>query len=93
MQFNSVNTKHKFAIIYGIIAGLAGLLLISAYILKAVIERAGEADQSLLFWYLPFLIIGVIILIMGISLSIWGISGKRKNQMSRDQTSDVGPVP
>jgi hypothetical protein len=90
MRFESEKTKYRFVIILGIIISLAGLLLIAVYTLKAVIERAGEPDQSLIFWYIPFLLIGVITLIMGVSFSIWGMSSIRKSRISGDQKSEAG---
>ena len=44
---------------------LFGISLIIMYIYGAVIARLGEADQSLLFWYLPFMLFGIICVIAG----------------------------
>ncbi len=39
---------------------IVGLGLIAMYFWEGVISRWGEADQSLLFWYLPVLFIGIL---------------------------------
>ena len=40
------------------------------YIYEAIISRIGEPDQSLIFWYLPILFIGITSLIAGTILFI-----------------------
>ena len=57
---------------------ILGLIFIMAYILEAVVARAGEPDQSLLFWYLPFLLTGLIGTILGSAFIYWGLKHKRK---------------
>ena len=47
---------------------LLGISLIITYVYSAVIARLGEADQSLLFWYLPLMLFGIICVIAGASL-------------------------
>jgi len=61
------------AIVFGILIILIGGLLVTAYILEAIVKRAGEPDQSLLFWYLPFLFAGLFGLVIGTLSSSWGI--------------------
>jgi len=61
------------AVLFGIISIIIGGLFVAAYVLEAVIKRAGDPDQSLLFWYLPFLFLGLIGLIIGTVSGIWGI--------------------
>lgn len=56
----------------GTLLCLIGIGLVVAYILEAVFARWGESDQSLLFWYLPFLLFGIIGLVTGLSLAILG---------------------
>ena len=60
------------AILFGILISIIGGLFIAAYILEAIVKRAGDPDQSLLFWYLPILFTGIFGLLIGISLSVWG---------------------
>lgn len=43
------------------------------YFWEAIIVRMGDPDQSLIFWYLPILFIGIIAVIGGISMLIEGI--------------------
>lgn len=51
----------KTGIALGALATVAGIALISLYISEAVVARWQEADQSLLFWYLPFLFAGLML--------------------------------
>ena len=67
------------ALSFGVAAILVGLLLVGAYLLEAVVERRGEPDQSLLFWYLPLLFIGVISFISGLVTSVWGFVRLRRS--------------
>lgn len=62
-------------IIAGIMLFLLGAGFIGLYVLEAVIMRLGEADQSLLFWYLPILFIGIAALGYGVKL---GLHGRRR---------------
>ncbi len=78
MLFKSDKLKYSLAVIFGIVSVLIGLFLTIGYILKAVIERIGEPDQSLIFWYLPMLFIGLIFLKLGLGFGIWGFMSLRK---------------
>lgn len=60
-------------ILSGIAVGLTGAALVYAYVMDAVIARIGEPDQSLLFWYFPFLAIGLAFSGGGIGLFVWGV--------------------
>jgi hypothetical protein len=62
----------------GITLGLTGAALIVAYVLEAIVARAGDPDQSLLFWYLPFLLFGLIGLATGLRMSFWALARLRK---------------
>ena len=66
------------ALIAGIVLTIIGALLIAGYIMEAYIARIGEPDQSLLFWYLPLLFVGLIAFITGLSTGIWGFIRLRK---------------
>ena len=57
-----------FLICSGIILALLGALLVGSYVWEAFISRIGDADQSLLFWYLPILFIGVLLAGGGVAL-------------------------
>lgn len=59
-------------IINGFILTIAGSGFILMYLWNAFVVRT-SADQSLMFWYLPILIIGLIMLSGGLFLSIRGI--------------------
>ena len=67
------------ALCFGVAATLVGLVLTGAYILEAVIERRGEPDQSLLFWYLPILLIGMVSVVTGLVASVWGFVRLRRS--------------
>ena len=66
------------ALISGIILFVIGAVLIIGYIIEAYVARRGEPDQSLLFWYLPLLMVGLIVLGTGLSTGIWGFNRLRK---------------
>ena len=65
-------------LIAGIVLTIIGALLIVGYIMEAYIARKGEPDQSLLFWYLPLLFVGLIAFVTGLSAGIWGFIRLRK---------------
>ncbi len=71
------------SIVVGAILVLIGLFLAGSYVFSAVIERIGEPDQSLLFWYLPLLLVGIMALIMGAALGVIGILRLRGNTRRR----------
>ena len=52
----------------GSLLSLAGIGFIVLYVKEAVADRYGEADQSLVFWYLPVLFIGMGLLLGGLLL-------------------------
>lgn len=70
--------------IVGLVAGalltLFGLALVAAYVFGAVVDRLGEPDQSLLFWYLPFLLIGIMAVVAGAAAAVLGFFGLRKSK-------------
>ena len=63
-------TKTRFWILLllGGFLTLFGGFFIGIYIWEAFILRIGEPDQSLLFWYLPILFIGLFISLIGLLL-------------------------
>ena len=66
------------ALLFGGGAALIGTGLVAAYFLEAVLARLGEPDQSLLFWYLPILFIGLVGLGIGLAAAAWGIRRLRQ---------------
>jgi len=60
------------ALTFGSLMTFAGAAFIVMYILEAVVARASEPDQSLLFWYLPFLFMGLIGMAIGLGAGVWG---------------------
>ncbi|NOZ93293.1 MAG: hypothetical protein GXP47_00965 [Acidobacteria bacterium] len=64
----------------GGLAVLAGLALVTVYIVEAIVARLGQPDQSLLFWYLPFALLGIGAIAVGSGLGIWGIHELRKGR-------------
>ena len=80
MIFKFQKNKYLCAMIFGVIAFITGLMFIILFIVKAIVERIGEADQSLLFWYLPVLIIGIIVAIPGAGFFIWGFKNLRRKE-------------
>ena len=79
------------ALISGIVLTIIGVLLIGGYITEAYVARIGEPDQSLLFWYLPLLFVGLIAFITGLSTGIWGFIRLRKikRQIASNDSHDL----
>ena len=73
------------ALAVGSLIGLAGIAFVAMYVLEAIFARLGEPDQSLLFWYLPILFIGLFGIITGATTGILGYVGLRK--ISREETT------
>ena len=65
-------------LISGFLLSFIGVALMAAYVMEAIVGPFGEADRSLLFWYLPVLFIGIIGLGLGLSLGAWGFARLRK---------------
>lgn len=61
------------ALTFGSSAALIGVGLTGSYVWWAVIARWGEPDQSLLFWYLPFLLFGLGGVVYGSTASAWAL--------------------
>jgi membrane protein implicated in regulation of membrane protease activity len=76
-------------ILGGILAGL-GAAFVVMYVLEAVVARRGDPDQSLLFWYLPILFIGLVALAAGAGIGLWGWRRRREDPAA--QPSDDGPL-
>ncbi len=72
------------ATILGGLIGLAGGVFVCIYILEAIIKRIGEPDQSLLFWYLPVLFIGLVGMLFGFSSAAMGIYNLRRVYREKD---------
>jgi hypothetical protein len=53
----------------GLCTTLAGGLFASLYVVEAVFARLGEADQSMLFWALPILFLGLLVSLTGLILT------------------------
>ena len=70
------------AVMLGCVITLAGLVLVFAYVLEAIVARVGEPDQSLLFWYLPILFMGLGGITIGIFMGVWGARRLRELRRS-----------
>jgi hypothetical protein len=78
-----VNLFGYVLILCGVLLEIVGMLLAVMYVWEAVIERIGDADQSLLFWYLPLLMFGLIEVIGGWAMVRAG-RARLKNQKRND---------
>jgi len=82
-----MNSKRIVAfslLVFGTLSTLAGIGFAGMYVFEAVIARIGEADQSLLFWYLPILFIGIFGITVGLGISAWGIIQLKKHRHTND---------
>ncbi|MCZ6803990.1 MAG: hypothetical protein O7D86_08680 [Proteobacteria bacterium] len=62
---------------------ILGGALIGMYVWEAFISRIGDPDQSLLFWYLPILFLGLVLGGVGVSMFLIGVKplkAKRREQ-------------
>jgi len=66
------------ALAFGSLMALTGAAFVVMYIFEAIVARAGDPDQSLLFWYLPILFMGLIGMAIGLGLGVWGVIRLRK---------------
>lgn len=73
------------ALLFGALSALAGVALVAAYFLEAVVARRGDPDQSLLFWYLPILFLGLIGTVIGLAASAWGFLRLRRMRSGAPQ--------
>jgi len=76
--------KHKaiLGLFFGGILSFLGLFLIISYIVEGWLNRIGEPDQSLLFWYLPFLLFGLISFSTGSRLVFKGYKDYKRTMKS-----------
>ncbi len=65
------------ALLAGIALGIAGAIFVVIYFKDAIFLRLGESDQSLIFWYLPFLLVGISGIVCGIVFGQAGLRGLR----------------
>lgn len=68
------------ALVVGSLIILIGIGFTVAYVLEAIVVRLGEPDQSLLFWYLPILFMGLTGIVIGSGIGVWGVIRLRKIQ-------------
>ncbi len=66
-------------LLLGALLSGVGLVFIVLYFKDAIFLRTGEADQSLIFWYLPFLFVGLGSLISGIVVAQAGLRRLKKS--------------
>jgi len=57
---------------------LVGTAFVFMYFWEGIYLRIGEPDQSLLFWYLPVLFLGIIGIIGGIAMLVLGKNSLKK---------------
>jgi hypothetical protein len=65
-------------VVSGGLLTIMGMAFVGMYIVEAIIARAGEPDQSLLFWYLPILFLGLMGMMIGLGVGAWGVWRLRK---------------
>lgn len=70
----------RLFVLLGCLLASLGLVFVVMYVWEAIISRSGEPDQSLIFWYLPILFLGLIAFTGGITLFLAGMSRIRNRQ-------------
>jgi ABC-type multidrug transport system fused ATPase/permease subunit len=71
---------HLFALVLGAVLSLAGLWFVGIYVSDAIFKRLGEPDQSLVFWYLPILFIGIAGIVSGVVSFLWAFGHIRRTK-------------
>jgi len=66
------------SILLGGLITFVGASFVVMYFWEAIITRIGDPDQSLIFWYLPILFLGLIGILGGVALLAQGIKRIRK---------------
>ena len=69
----------------GITIIIAGIFGIISYIVT-LFESSNQADQSLIFWYLPFLLFGIVFLIIGILYIVMALKSFSGNEAAYKTT-------
>jgi len=75
------------ALVVGSLIALTGIGFAVMYIWEAIVTRLGDPDQSLLFWYLPILFMGLTGIIVGVGIGLWG-SVRLKQLRQQDTTQE-----
>jgi hypothetical protein len=84
---NSKKVLPYGGLIFGGLIGITGIACVVIYIFEAIIARIGEPDQSLLFWYLPILFLGIFGIFIGLGIGILGAI-RLKNIRQQSPSSD-----
>jgi hypothetical protein len=71
------------SVLLGGLIAFVGASFVVMYFWHAIIARMGDSDQSLMFWYLPILFLGLIGVLGGLTLLARGIKGIRNANRSR----------
>lgn len=77
------------ALIFGAALMVVGILFAAMYVIEAIVKRIGEPDQSLVFWYIPILLIGVGGFVVGILSFLWGLRNLRRTKQLKDLAQPV----
>ncbi len=77
----------------GACVALLGLAFAAMYLQEGILKRIGNPDQSLAFWYLPILFIGVVGIGAGAALAIWGTRLRHKfSNKTKDSKAQPPPA-
>ena len=77
----------------GIVLILCGAGFVAMYVLEAVVARIGEPDQSLLFWYLPILFMGLIAMGTGVGAIVLAMVRLREEKRQVPPAGVTRPRP
>lgn len=73
------------ALLFGAMLVIAGLIFVVIYFKDAIFLRLGEADQSLIFWYLPFLFAGIGGVVCGVVIGQAGLRGLKSPDTAKKE--------
>ncbi len=60
--------------VLGGVVTLVGIIFVFMYFYEGVVIPWGNADQSLIFWYLPILFIGFVGIGFGLAALFWSVN-------------------
>lgn len=76
----------------GGILSFIGLAFVSMYFWEAIVSKIGDPDQSLVFWYLPILFLGVFGMLLGLPMMRYGTARLKNVKKIQSKGNFRGPA-